>query len=108
MMTFNLNRPVYSFGLGLVFVLQVILPGGITCKIPVKDTRDFFIEHQADIAASDMRILAVSDGRERDIGELREFRVSDNRVQLVTDTRIFIVEDDRVYFVERNCDDNQD
>ena len=101
MMTFNLNRPVYSYGLGLGFAL--VLTGQLSCIIPVEDSRDFLVAHQNELQVTDMRMQTINDGRVMSVNQIREFKVFQDRVELVTSDRVFIVESDRYFVVKRDC-----
>lgn len=103
MMTFNLNRPLYSFGLGLALVL--VVGGGLSCIIPVEDSRDFLVEHAAELDVTDLRIEAVYNGDTTDVWHVRKFEVFSDRVILVTSERTFVVESDRYFVIERDCDE---
>jgi hypothetical protein len=103
MMTLGLNRPVYSFGLGLVFVL--VVGGDLSCIIPVEDSRDFLVEHANELDVTDLRIEAVYNGDTVDVLHVRKFEVFEDRVLLVTSERTFVVESDRYFVIERDCDE---
>ena len=103
MMTLGLNRPVYSFGLGLVFLLAV--GGDLSCVIPVEDSRDFLVEHANELDVTDLRIEAVYNGDIVDVLHVRKFEVFEERVLLVTSDRTFVVESDRYFVIERDCDE---
>ena len=102
MITFGLNRPVYSFGLGLGFSVLVLLSGG-ECAFPVEDSRDFLVKHAAEIQVQDIRINEVYNNRIIEVMHVNEFRVDSDRVTLVTDNRIFVIESDRYFIVKRDC-----
>lgn len=104
MMTFNINRPLYSFGLGVGSVLLVT--GLLACSIPVEDSRDFLVANERDLSVTDMRIQDVYEGRIMRVEHVREFKVFDDRVILVTSEREFIIENDRTILVKR-CDDEK-
>jgi hypothetical protein len=103
MMTFGLNRPVYSFGLGVV--LTLVIGGGLSCIIPVQDSRDFLVEHANELDVTDLRIEAVYNGDIMDVLHVRRFEVFEDRVLLVTSERTFVVESDRYFVIERDCDE---
>lgn len=100
-MTFNINRPLYSFGLAAA---GTVLLGIGSCVFPVEDARAHIVEHQDTLSVTDMRVFLQGDSERRPyVFDVRTFRVYDDRIFLVTDDRVFEVEDDRVFIVERKC-----
>lgn len=113
MMTFGLNRPVYSFGLGIAG--SIFLFGGM-CSYSPDDVRQFLGEDARLLTPTeidrvletnrDHRIIEILEFRDLyAIQEFRTYRPIEPRFWAAKDTRIFIAEDVRTFIVERPCKD---
>lgn len=113
MMTFGLNRPVYSFGLGIAG--SIFLFGGM-CSYSPDDVRQFLGEDARILTPTeidrvletypDHRIIEVLDIRDlHTITDFRLYIARDTRTWTPKDTRVFEAEDTRTFIVERPCKD---